>query len=191
MPGGKIILINGASSAGKTTLARAVLQQIDEPFWHFSIDHLRESGVLPLDRIRAGDFAWPSMRAAFFQGFHNALPAFADAGNNLLVEHIVETPAWMTTLLRLLAPFDVYFVGLHCPLAELERRETLRGDRSVGEARRDFETIHAFATYDLELDSTQSPESNGLAMLEGWRRRQHPSAFDRMRSARADFGAPL
>jgi len=181
---GKIILLNGASSAGKTTLARAVLQQVDEPFLHFSIDHLRESGVVPFERIRTGDFSWPSMRAGFFQGFHNALPAFADAGNNMLVEHIVETPAWMATLSSLLAPFDVFFVGLHCPLVELERRESVRGDRHVGDARRDFEAIHAFARYDLELDSTISPERNAALLLGEWRRRQRPSAFDRMRAAR-------
>src|SRR6185312_5466542 len=70
MLSGKIILINGASSSGKSTIARAVQKQLDEPFWHLSIDHLRESGVLPLDRVRAGDFVWKSMRPAFFQGFH-------------------------------------------------------------------------------------------------------------------------
>jgi hypothetical protein len=114
-------LINGASSSGKSTLARALQAQLDEPFWHLSIDHLRESGVLPLDRVRAGDFAWKSMRPAFFQGFHNALPAIAAAGNCLIVDRIVETRAWMTSLLNLLGSFDVYFVGVHCPLVELER----------------------------------------------------------------------
>src|SRR4029434_10637338 len=102
MQSGKVILINGASSAGKSTLARAVQKQIDEPFWHLSIDHLRESGVLPLDRVRTRDFAWESMRPAFFQGFHNALPAIAAAGNNLIVDHIVETRDWMTSLVHLL-----------------------------------------------------------------------------------------
>ena len=92
-PPGKIILINGASSAGKSSLARAVQQAADEPFWHLSIDHLRDSGVLPLKRIRSGDFAWAAMRPAFFDGFHEALPALARAGNNLIVDHIVDTPA--------------------------------------------------------------------------------------------------
>jgi chloramphenicol 3-O phosphotransferase len=88
---GKIILINGASSSGKSTLARAVQRQLDEPFWHRSIDHLRESGVLTLDRVRAGDFLWKSnATGAFFQRFHNALPAIGAAGNNLIVVHIVE-----------------------------------------------------------------------------------------------------
>ena len=180
MPPGQIILINGASSSGKSTLARAVQRQIDQPFWHLSIDHLRESGVLPLDRVRAGDFVWSSMRPAFFQGFHNALPAIAEAGNNIIVDHIIETRVWMNTLLRLLSPFDVYFVGIHCPLDELERRERARGDRRIGDARNDFDTIHEFAIYDVELDSTKLAESNAIALISAWRQRSGPSAFKRM-----------
>jgi chloramphenicol 3-O phosphotransferase len=177
---GRIILINGASSSGKSTLARALQAQLDEPFWHLSIDHLRESGVLPLDRVLAGDFAWKSMRPAFFQGFHNALPAIAAAGNSLIVDHIVETRAWMTSLLSLLGSFDVYFVGIHCPLVELERRELARGNRRIGEARSDFQTIHDFVIYDLELDSQVPAESNAAAVIASWKQRNRPSAFERM-----------
>jgi hypothetical protein len=54
--------------------------------------------------------------------------------NNLLVYHIVETREWLTNLLSLLHSFDVYFVGIHCPLAEFERRELVRGDRTIGES---------------------------------------------------------
>lgn len=180
MATGKIILISGASSAGKTTLAREVQQRLAEPFWHFSIDHLRDGGVLPLARIQSGEFAWSQLRPAFFEGFHRAVEAIATAGNNLVVEHIVETEAWMTRLVRLLSPYDVFFIGLHCPLPELERREQLRGDRRRGEARRDFESIHGFATYDLELDSTQPADQNATTLIEAWVARSRPSAFDRM-----------
>lgn len=183
MLSGKIILINGASSSGKSTLSRAVQKQLDEPFWHLSIDHLRESGVLPLDRVRAGDFLWNSMRPAFFQGFHNALPAIAVAGNNLIVDHIVETQEWMASLLSLLSSFDVYFVGLHCPPADLERRELARGDRRIGEALNDFQTIHSFVTYDLELDSTRPVEINAATLIAAWKQRGEPSAFNRMAAA--------
>ena len=112
---GKIILIHGASSSGKTTLSRAVQQRLEEPFWHFSIDHLREAGVLPMERIRTGEFAWPSLRPAFFDGFHRCLPVLAESGNNLIVEHIVESQDWMSRLVQLLSDFDVFFVALRCP----------------------------------------------------------------------------
>jgi len=82
---GKIILINGASSAGKSTLARSLQQKLHEPFLHWSFDHLRESHALPMARIRNGELDWALMRPAIFDGFHRSLPAFAKAGNNLIV----------------------------------------------------------------------------------------------------------
>lgn len=102
---GKIIIINGASSAGKSTLCQALQAQLAEPFWHVSIDHFIAARMLPQRREEGGAFAWQAMRPHFFEGFHRCLPALAAAGNNLLVEHIVETAAWMERLLRLLAPY--------------------------------------------------------------------------------------
>jgi chloramphenicol 3-O phosphotransferase len=180
---GDIILIDGASSSGKTTISRALQDALDRPFWHFSIDHLRDAGVLPAERLRSGDFDWGTLRPSFFEGFHRCLPALADAGNNLIVEHIVETDEWMSRLVRLLSPFDVFFVGLHCPLDVLEGREAERGNRRAGEAREDFHRIHEPALYDLELDSTKPPESNVEKLITSWESRVSPSAFDRMESA--------
>lgn len=177
---GKIILLHGASSSGKSTLARALQARLDEPFWHYSIDHFRGTGVLPDQRIAQGDFAWTDLRPAFFEGFHRCLPALARSGNNLVVEHIVETPAWLSRLVRLLEGLDVYFVALRCPLPELEKRERERGDRRAGEARQDHGAVHGFGVYDLEIDATRPVERNVDAVLAAWRARARPSAFARM-----------
>lgn len=179
---GKIILLNGASSSGKSTLAAALQNTLDEPFWHYSIDHLIAAKILPSARIKSGEFAWPSLRAQFFEGFHRTLPALAGAGNHLIIEHIVETQAWMTRLLELLSGHDVFFVGLHCPLDELERRERARGDRRIGEAKADFETTHTFCRYDFEVDTTQPVNDNARAVINAWKARAAPSAFAKMRA---------
>ena len=169
---GKIILVHGASSSGKSTLCRALHAALDEPFWHFSIDHLRDAGVLPSERTRSGEFPWALQRTAFFDGFHACLPVLAEAGNNLIVEHIVETEEWRERLVRTLAPFDTFFVSVRCPLPELERRERERGDRPPGDARRDFETLPKWGIFDLEIDSTLTVEQNVAALLQAWKARE-------------------
>jgi chloramphenicol 3-O phosphotransferase len=180
---GKIILVNGASSSGKSTLSRALQAKLEEPFWHFSIDHLIAAKVLPRERIQSGEFPWAALRPSFFEGFHLCLPALASAGNNLLVEHIVETQDWMQRLVQLLAPFDVFFVGLHCPLPELERREVERGDRRIGEARQDYQVVHTFGIYDIEINSTDPLEQNVETVISAWKARKRPSAFGKMASS--------
>jgi len=102
LPPGKIILLNGASSSGKSSLATILQAILPAPFWHISIDHLVAANVLPQPRIVSGEFKWHELRPQF----HRCLPAFALGGNNLIVEHIVETEQWMNRLLALLAGID-------------------------------------------------------------------------------------
>lgn len=186
-PAGRIILLNGASSSGKSSLARALQARIETPFWHISIDHLRDSGVLPSARIRSGEFDWRAMREPFFTGFERSLVAYVEAGNDLVVEHIMESEAWLVRLARTLAGQDVFFVGVHCELAELERRERARGDRPIGDARRDHFRIHSYCAYDVEVDGTAAPQANADAVIAAWRARRSSSIFARL-AAGETFG---
>lgn len=177
---GKIIIINGPSSSGKTTLALALQKQLDIPFLRFSFDLFIDNKVLPSDRIKSGVFSWDSIRPSVFRGIHQCVPALATAGNNLIFDHIIETKSWLHNLIQLLAGLDVFFVGLHCSLPELERREIQRGNRRIGEARADFQTVHNVTAHDLELNSENAVEDNVKLLIEAWKARKHPCALDSM-----------
>ena len=121
------------------------------------------------------------MRERFFEGFLDSIAAFAAADNNLVVEHIVETAAWMRRLLVPLERFDVFFVGVHCPLDELERRERQRGDRRIGEARADFEVTHTFGRYDFECSMDDDADAVAGRVAQAWTARSGCNAFQVMR----------
>ncbi len=178
---GKIIIINGPSSSGKTTLALALQKELDVPFIRFSFDLFIEHKSFPSEQIRIGKFSWEQMRPSIFRGLHQCVPALATAGNNVIFDHIIETKAWLRELISLISDLDVFFVGLHCSLSELERREIQRGDRRPGEARQDYQTVHNIPTYDLELNSEHSPDENVTLLIQAWKERHHPSALDQMR----------
>ena len=55
----------------------------------------------------------------------------------------------------LLAPFQLYRVGVFAPLEVLEARERERGDRLPGLARWQFHRVHQGVTYDLEIDTSR------------------------------------
>jgi chloramphenicol 3-O phosphotransferase len=99
-------------------------------------------------------------------------------------DHIIEREQWPADLVDLLAPFDVFSVGVHCPLPELERRERHRGDRRLGDARRDFHAVHRFTEYDLGIDATQPLEDNVARLITAWQARSRPTAFERMAAHR-------
>jgi chloramphenicol 3-O phosphotransferase len=178
---GRIIFLNGASCSGKSTLAKALQLQLDEPFLHVSSDHLVAAGLLPQRREVDGPFDWwHQMRPRFFAGFHRCLPALALAGNDLIVEHIIEFAAWRQDLARLLAGLDVFLVGVHCDLDQLDRRAQRRGDRRIGEGRTHVvvDGIHTFGPYDLEVDTTAGVAAElASSILEAWRRRTPPTVL--------------
>lgn len=77
---GRIILLNGTSSSGKTTFARALRSALDPQFHYYASDQLADEGFRPL--IEPTRFLW---REAFFDGFHRSIASFANAGLDLLV----------------------------------------------------------------------------------------------------------
>lgn len=180
IPPGKIIIINGPSSSGKTTLALALQKQLELPFIRFSFDLFMEYKAFPSEQINNGTFSWEAMRPSVFRGLHQCVPALATAGNNIIFDHIIETKEWLHHLVSLISELDVFFVGLHCSLPELEKRETQRGDRNRGEAYRDFQSVHRVTSYDLELDSEHSLEDNVALLIQAWKKRNRPSALDKM-----------
>lgn len=177
---GKIIVINGPSSSGKSTLTKELQRQFEIPFLRYSFDLFLDSQALPMEQIRNGKISWKSMRPNLFSGLQQCLPILANAGNNIVFDHIIETKEMLHELLHLTADMDIYFVGLHCSLEELERREIARGNRGSGDARKDFETVHRITTYDLELDSENNLVENAKTLITAWEKRARPSALDRM-----------
>lgn len=130
-----------------------------------------------MNRFQSGEFAWADTRQAFFEGFHASLAAYANAGNNLILEHILDTTGWLELLCNLLERHDVFFVAVYCSLELLIEREKNRGDRSVGSAKCDFETIHVGKLYDLELDGGDGVDANVDRLLAAWRSAQRASSF--------------
>jgi chloramphenicol 3-O phosphotransferase len=165
MPASQIIILNGTSSSGKSTLAKALRASIQEPFCYYASDQLADAGFRANKQLAPSD-----ERARFFDGFHRSIGAFAEAGNNLIVEHIVEEAAWWSQLQTILEPFDVFWVGVHAPLAEIERREKDRGNRQIGEARYHLKT-HQYCRYDIEVDTTLPLKTVLSNILDGWRGR--------------------
>jgi chloramphenicol 3-O phosphotransferase len=162
---GRIIILNGTSSAGKTTLAKTLRLKLEPAFCYYASDQLADGDFRPVD---------PEVRLAgrrrFFEGFHRSIPALADAGIDLLVEHIVEEQSWADELARLLGNYDVFWVGVHAPIHEIERRERMRGDRKVGEGRFHLKT-HDYCRYHIEVDSGQPLDMIAEQIAEAWRNR--------------------
>lgn len=80
---GRIILLKGASSAGKSTLAAAIQNAADVPLLRMSLDFFFFGKVLP--RLGENGFNWADMRPKVLAGYDGCLPPLlAPAPTSLL-----------------------------------------------------------------------------------------------------------
>lgn len=165
-----VIIMNGASSSGKSTFAKILRSFVGSPYFYLSSDQFVEAGVLPSVNRDIPDLenSWNTIRPKFFDGFHLSIKAFADAGNLVIVEHVVEQQTWFDELVELLREHSVLYIGVHCPLEELDRRELSRGNRVIGEGRSHVQDgIHMWSGYDVEVNTfEQSAEDNLRRVME-------------------------
>lgn len=155
-----VVVLNGTSSAGKTTAARAFQERAPGLFLNFSIDSILSA--LPrsaLARITSGadisDLRYPELVRAFYACVRQLLAL----GHDLVIDHAVISREQAALLLEAIAGHEVLLVGLDCPAAVLRAREQARGDRRAGMAELQQRTIHDWLAYDLSIDtSTTSPE---------------------------------
>jgi chloramphenicol 3-O phosphotransferase len=86
---------------------------------------------------------------------HHAILALSRAGVNVIADHVLVEVAWAQECARLFADLPAYLVGVQCPLDVLEERERSRKNRTLGQARAQYEVIHKYACYDLEVDTSR------------------------------------
>lgn len=169
----QIILLNGVSSAGKSSIARALQGSLDAPYLHVCIDTFEE--MMPNRHEFVGEFGKERVFQKMLSGFHHSLGAIARCGNNMIVDHVLvegeEPQNWVSECLSQLELFDVFFVGVRCGLPELERRERERGDRPAGLAKWQHTRMHRTVVYDFEVDtSAATPHACAEAIIAAMER---------------------
>jgi chloramphenicol 3-O phosphotransferase len=179
---GQVIFLNGTSSSGKTSIAEQLLLVLERPFFHMSIDTINAMRA----RERTLELS-PGERTAVLArtraGFHRAVAGMAQAGNDLVVDYVLSERWRLLDCLTVLSGLDIIFVGVRCPEHELARREKARGDRQPGQAAAQLQQVHSHGSYDIECDTTTSPQDCALSIKQSLDRLPHPRAFDRLRSA--------
>lgn len=171
MPG-TLILINGPTSSGKSSLVGALQSAAPELYLEAGLDKFL--WMLPGRYFKQP--LWPQILGTQGQagpamhtlahGMHHALAALLRTGNNVLADHVLLEADWLRECEALFSGLPTLFVGALCPVEVLEERERARGDRTLGHARAQLARVHFGARYDVIVDTSQTtPEEGAGAVL--------------------------
>jgi chloramphenicol 3-O phosphotransferase len=193
-----IILLNGPSSSGKTSIAQAIQEKYDKPIIHvgtFSFMDMVHSSFKGLKNSRTslGFYFTPKIVNGarvynFGQGPYGdkiIKSAFRcikllSETNDLIIEEVISSKKELLSYLEILNGQNVYFVGVKCPLGIIEQREKGRNNRIPGQSKAVYFKIHPKTRkYDLELDTSKlSPEECATTILSYVTKNPNPKAWN-------------
>ena len=173
-----LIVLNGASSSGKTSTARAIQQLLGSGCVITGLDDILErtqpfgpESHNALDAIaRSARILWfqaTDGRLKLFKQLHHEVIALAQTGHDVVVEIAYMDRRALLDAAVQFAPLDGLLVGMKPPLEISEAWETARTDRPRGQARKHYDLVHAHNNYDLLIDSSKmSPQECASAIIE-------------------------
>lgn len=180
----EVIVLNGGSSSGKSSLARSLRKLLPEPWAALGVDDLLaalapslvgdaapRAGRPPLvvfgtDGAVHVDPAWRPVEAAWYTG----VAAMARAGLGVILEEVLlDGATGQRRVADALAGLSVLWVGVRCDPAVAATREKARTDpitRVAGMATSQATRVHHAVRYDIVVDTTaRSSEECAQAVL--------------------------
>ena len=159
----QVILLNGPSSSGKSTLAKTLQTLISNDgngrYEVVSIDDfmkISETETIYEDDVFeiSGDMCQKALE-------------ILETGSGVIIDHVITSERIYDQLTVSLSSFSIRTVHVTCPPDILRSREIKRGDRCPGSAESSAKYLFPKDGYDLVVDTgTKSPEDNAREIID-------------------------
>ncbi|WP_274648832.1 chloramphenicol phosphotransferase CPT family protein [Paenibacillus humicola] len=164
MKQGIIVLLNGTSSSGKTSISIELVNQKEILFHHLSIDDFFKNFNEFIDK-KFPDFK-PKREVddqviaqiifdPIMSYYYSTIKLFSEMGLNVIADTVIDNDKRFNECLDVFFDQPTLFIGVICSKEELIRREKIRGDRQIGLASSQFDKVYCFNEYDLEVDTEE------------------------------------
>ncbi|MCL2299933.1 MAG: chloramphenicol phosphotransferase CPT family protein [Firmicutes bacterium] len=142
----RIIFLEGVSSSGKTTLAKALQARLPSPFFWLAGDTIWT--MAPEKFKHDPEVIFPKIDAATI----NTIKLFSKLGIDVIVD-MVPVIKSNKKFAKMLRGCPTLYVNVTCPVEELRRREQARGDRQIGLGESQLAGLSPPGFYDIIVDT--------------------------------------
>ncbi|MFD1176667.1 chloramphenicol phosphotransferase CPT family protein [Paenibacillus puldeungensis] len=164
MKQGIVVLLNGTSSSGKTSISIELINQKEILFHHLSIDDFFVNFNEFIDK-KFPDFK-PTREVddqvvaqiifdPIISMYYSTIKLFSEMGLNVIADTVIDNDKRFNECLDVFFDQPTLFIGVICSREELMRREQIRGDRQIGLANSQFDKVYCFNEYDLEVNTEE------------------------------------
>ena len=154
MEKGRIVFLNGVTSAGKTSIVEA-LQARDDVFFYVVANDLFQETV---GEKYLRENYWKYLSEAIRLMYRTA-KLFSDLGKNVLIDGILvereELKPHYQTLLEILGENPLDVVEVFCPLEICRQRNLARGDRGEFQSQEQAEIMAEGIRYRVRVDTSR------------------------------------
>ena len=156
-----VILLNGPSSSGKSSLAQLlqglILARRRERYEIISIDDFLT--------MNAQDSIYEEDVYAISPNLCEAASAALETAGGVIVDHVITSKRIFDQLTDALHGYRVWMIRVSCPLEVLRKREAARGDRCPGSAEASAASLFPKDGYDLTVDTYSMTAADGAELI--------------------------
>jgi chloramphenicol 3-O phosphotransferase len=169
---GTLIVLNGGSSAGKTSIAEALQDMLDEPYLLMGVDVLYRSLPPTQKDPRLVDPRCYSVETtiengkeyfrvipgpvldAFVYAHYRSIARMLELGVNIISDQVLWSREWLLDAVRAIQPFHAFMIEVFASAEEAERRHRARGRSGAEWHRGSARLTHSEVLYDSRIDTT-------------------------------------
>lgn len=145
----RIILLNGPSSSGKSTLSRALQKLIkDSSGKDYEIISIDDFMKLAYDEVIYEDDVFE-----ISGDMCDKMREVLETSDGAIIDHVITSERIFTQLAKASKGFCLKTVRVTCPLEVLQKREAERKNRCIGSAKDSYDYLYPKEGYDLTVDT--------------------------------------
>ena len=156
-----IILLNGPSSSGKSSLARSLKTLLREQ------KHLNYQ-IVSIDdfmKLRTDEKIYEDDVFEISSDMCDKALEYLKTSDGVIIDHVITSERIYEQLLDRTRGLETLRVHVTCPLDELLKRENERGDRCIGSAEASYQYLYPKDGYDIEVDTSKHSAEECAALI--------------------------